>query len=281
MTVGGGDEGEGNYSATELRLSHEARTQPLQSEWLTELRDFLTRSGAWRHHPVATVEIFAATPRVMTPGARVIGTDRPIFTSLGYGVDAVEAGRPHYRQGVCVELQVASVCSDLICVSNTSGSVLGPECLVLGSAETEGEEPSGGRATTHGTQDRDRTSVDDIDNAIRCLALDPVMAENAAGACYDSFCGGESCLTENCKSLKCSTNNCSTQFCGNFVCGTKGSCGDKNVEFDHLLAELEAYVDHPFVRELQHFLSTGVGDYEALERGLMDMIAANMFSQDG
>jgi hypothetical protein len=44
---------------------------------------------------------------------------------------------------------------------------------------------------------------------------------------------------------------------------------------------LEACVDHPFVRELQHFLSTGAGDYEALERGLMDMIAANMFSQDG
>ena len=74
-----------------LKLSKKALETPLPGGWLSDVRDFLTRSGKWADHPIRSIEHFVSIP---APGVmvdrdllpNVIGNIKePVFISLGFG----------------------------------------------------------------------------------------------------------------------------------------------------------------------------------------------------
>lgn len=225
----------GARKAPTLKLSREALEAPLDVDWLQDLRDFLTRSGAWRQHPTSSVELYAAAP---APGVdpspalpTVIGPAEPVFTSLGFGSSGVRDGHAIYDSGVCEKLAFPASCDTLICVAHEASR----------ASEFGAPEPAG------------------------CSNLD--LDATRKGACYDSFCGGNTCLNQNCTSMKCSTQKCSEQFCSDHLCGTHSQ---------KLIArDLAASWDHPFVRELRQYFASE--DVDRLEVAILGYVGRNMF----
>jgi hypothetical protein len=165
-----------------LQLSKDALETPLADNWLREVRQLLTRSGAWEGHPIDSAEQFLSIPApgvtVERPVPSVIGIDEPVFTSSGFGAKGVKRGAVMYDRGVCEQLLADAQCEVHMCLTHETKDVTG-------------REPYG----------------EDI-GAI------------SAAACYDSFCGGNTCHAQNCSSLKCSTQTCYEQFCSSHLCGT-------------------------------------------------------------
>jgi len=262
----------GRNIAPTLVLSREARTAHLESPWLSELRDFLCRTGAWRNHPIDSVELFAASPAPgVEPAAgvpNVIGPSEPVFTSVGFGAKGVRQGRVEYESGICAELRLPSICDALICGMNLSDRTTAPPCNAL--------DPTGGRAALGRPA------------AGSCLVLDPLPHQalgdtseqgprpafpvTTALGCYDSFCGRDTCATQNCTSHKCLTNTCGINSCGNQMC-----VGNEAIAEGFWGNELIANADHPFVRELMaHF---GRDDHRRLEDEILRFVGHNMFAR--
>ena len=72
-----------------LKLSSEALKNPLPKGLLSELRDFLTRSGEYADFSINPIEHFICYPgtrvKLEEPVPKVIGPNEPFFISLGIG----------------------------------------------------------------------------------------------------------------------------------------------------------------------------------------------------
>ncbi len=100
-----------------LRLSKKARNAPLPSIWLSTMRDFLTRRGKWKQHPVRSVEHLIASP---APGVvaepRVLGglTER-VAISTGFGNMAFEEGKLACGTHMCEALSTGPMIEEQVC----------------------------------------------------------------------------------------------------------------------------------------------------------------------
>jgi hypothetical protein len=261
----------GRTIAPTLVLSREARTAHLESPWLSELRDFLCRTGAWRDHPIDSVELFAASPAPgVEPAAgvpNVIGPSEPVFTSVGFGAKGVRQGRVEYESGICAELRLPSICDALICGMNLSDRRAAPPCNAL--------DPTGGRAALGRPA------------AGACLVLDPpapgsgdtsqqgprpAFPHNIAATCYDAFCSFNGCGEHNCTSHKCDINTC-----GIVSCTDQGCSQNNSIAEGFWASALIANVDHPFVRELMAYF--GGDDRRRLEDEILRFVGHNMFAR--
>jgi hypothetical protein len=72
-----------------LKLSSEALDTPLPKGFLSDLRDFLTRSGKYEGLSISPVEHFLCYPAtgvmIEQPVPRAIGPNEPFFVSMGIG----------------------------------------------------------------------------------------------------------------------------------------------------------------------------------------------------
>ena len=168
-----------------LHLSKEALETPLPEGLLRDIRDFLTRSGPWKDHPVDSVEVFMAIPApgvsVQNPLPSVVGIDKPVFTSLGFGMEGITDGVARYTTGVCEVLNNDANCDTLICITQTTQPVTGRVPMMKDDSEV------------------------------------------ISAACYDNYCGQNDCFTDNCSSQKCGGQSCRDHFCADHFCGTKKS----------------------------------------------------------
>lgn len=169
-----------------LRLSKEAMETPLPEGLLSDIRDFLSRSGVWENHPIDSVETFMAIPApgvsMEKPVPSVIGIDEPVFTSLGFGMEGVKNGVAKYTSGVCETLNGDTHCDNYICVTNVTPVV-------------KGRNPN---------DTNSKLSV-------------------TAATCFDSFCGINDCFKNDCSSQKCNDHWCDDHSCSEHACGKQSS----------------------------------------------------------
>ena len=86
-----------------LKLSKKALETPLPPGWLSNIREFLTRTGKWKGHPVRSIEHFIITP---APGViaepRVVGDIKePAFASLGFGEIIFKEDQLIFTSNIC------------------------------------------------------------------------------------------------------------------------------------------------------------------------------------
>jgi hypothetical protein len=204
-----------------LHLSEKALETPLPPGTLCDLRDFLTRRGSWKNHPLDSVETFMAIPAVGVsieqPVPTVIGIDKPVFTSLGFGMAGIKDGVAEYTNGVCATLAAETHCGDYLCITHVS--------------RVQGRNPL--------------SQPDDI----------------AAATCYDTFCGNNDCFNNTCSSQKCSSHWCDVHSCSDHACGKQTSIAISTQLEDHwdhpFVKELAQY----FGVNLQVELATAVEAY--------------------
>ncbi len=224
-----------------LHLSKKALETPLPKGLLSDIRDFLTRSGPWKDHPIDSVEVFMAIPApgvsIQTPLPSVVGFDEPVFTSLGFGMEGITDGVTSYTTGVCEVLKNDASCDTLICITQT-------------------------------TQKGTRLVPSDDDQGLISLKT-----------CYDSHCKKNVCLDNDCKSQKCSAQTCGTHDCTDHLCGTQNSCGiveDKATRFS-IVSEFEEHWQHPFVQELNRYF--GIDNLDDLAAATKEYIGRNMYDE--
>ncbi len=204
-----------------LRLSEKALETPLPQGPLSDLRDFLTRRGDWKNHPIDSVEAFMAIPAVGVsiehPVPSVIGIDKPVFTSLGFGMEGIQDAVAKYTSGVCGRLEAETHCGNYLCITHVSS--------VPGRSP---HSPPG---------------------------------ELAAVTCYDSFCGANDCFNNTCSSQKCADHWCDVHSCSDHACGKQSSIAvlaQLEESWDHpFVKELAQY----FGVNLQEELATAVKAY--------------------
>jgi hypothetical protein len=107
-----------------LRLSKAALETPLPEGAVRDFRDFLTRSGRWKGHPVDSVEAFMAIPApgvsIQNPVPSVIGIDEPVFTSLGFGMEGIKDGVAKYTRGICETHNSDAQCETYMCMTQAT-----------------------------------------------------------------------------------------------------------------------------------------------------------------
>jgi hypothetical protein len=107
-----------------LHLSEKALDAPLPPGPLSDLRDFLARRDSWQNHPIDSVEAFMAIPAVGVsveqPVPSVIGIDKPVFTSLGFGMEGIQDAVANYTNGVCDRLEAETNCGNYLCITHVS-----------------------------------------------------------------------------------------------------------------------------------------------------------------
>jgi hypothetical protein len=171
-----------------LRLSKAALETPLPEGFLSNIREFLTRSGSWKGHPTDSVEAFMTIPApgvsIQNPLPSVIGIDEPVFTSLGFGMEGIKDGVVKYATGICEILNSDSQCDAHICITQAAKLV-------------KRRRP---QSTESG-----------------------VLSSAAAKTCYDSFCNVNTCGVNKCKSLRCDFQNCTEQTCTEQKCDSHHS----------------------------------------------------------
>lgn len=207
-----------------LCLSKKAMENPLPEGLLSDIRDFLSRSGVWENHPIDSVETFMAIPapgvRIKKPVPSVIGIDEPVFTSLGFGMEGVKDGVAKYTSGVCETLNGDTHCDSYLCITNVTPAVKGRDPNEISS------KPAATAAT-----------------------------------CYDSFCGNNDCFENDCSSQKCGDQWCDVHSCSTHACGKQSSTlitSELQENWEHpFVKELAQY----FGIDMQDRLATAVKHY--------------------
>jgi len=160
-----------------LRLSKAALETPLPEGILRDIRDFLTRSGRWKGHPIDSVEAFMAIPApgvsIQNPLPSVIGFDEPVFTSLGFGMAGIKDGVVKYSSGICEIHDSYSQCDTYMCITQATKPVV-----------------------------------------MRRLSAEPVDPQTCyASHCKTNNCGINSCSSQLCSTQKCILHDCTTHQC--------------------------------------------------------------------
>lgn len=69
-----------------LRLSTEAKGDPLPDGWLSQLRELITRTGRWEKMTTSSIEQFVSIPAIGVEfDPSIIGNFKPKFSSVGFG----------------------------------------------------------------------------------------------------------------------------------------------------------------------------------------------------
>lgn len=166
-----------------LHLSKAALETPLPEGFLRNIRDFLTRSGPWKGHPIDSVEAFMVIPApgvsIQNPLPSVIGIDEPVFTSLGFGMEGIKDGVVKYTRGICETHNSDAQCDAYMCITQATKSVKRRR-----SQSAESEVPA---------------------------------------TCYDNHCTEHICGTNSCSSQRCDTQTCIFLDCKIHSCPIQNS----------------------------------------------------------
>ena len=162
-----------------LHLSEKALETPLPPGPLSDLRDFLARRGSWKNHPIDSVEMFMAIPAVGVgieqPVPSVIGIDKPVFTSLGFGTEGIRDGVVKYTNGVCDRMEAETHCDSYLCITHVSRI--------------------GGRRTDSASTELAATTCYD-------------------SFCGNNDCFNNTCSSQKCGDHWCDVHSCSDHACG-------------------------------------------------------------------
>jgi len=160
-----------------LHLSKAALETPLPDGNLRDIRDFLTRGGRWKGHPIDSVEAFLAIPapgvNIKVPVPAVVGLKEPVFTSVGFGMEGVTGGAVLYSTGVCEAHNTDSKCDTYMCITHATRLGVTPHV----SGESIGAE----------------TCFD--------------------SHCKSNMCGTNSCSSQLCGTQRCIFHDCSNHLC--------------------------------------------------------------------
>ncbi len=160
-----------------LHLSKAARETPLPDGNLRDIRDFLTRKGRWKGHPIDSVEAFLAIPApgvsIKDPVPEVVGLKEPVFTSAGFGMEGITGAAVRYSAGVCEANNTDSKCDTYMCITHTTGLGVTPRA----SGESAAAE----------------TCFD--------------------SHCASNMCGINSCSSQECDTQRCIFHSCSNHQC--------------------------------------------------------------------
>ncbi len=102
-----------------------------------------------------------------------------------------------------------------------------------------------------------------------CDIYDSQCLEHNSREDCRGYCTKQGCNKMNCDGHYCDKENCANVNCKKETCGSQ-SCADQ--KFSSLL---EAYMDHPFVRELSRYFDINVPD--RLAEAVMRFVGKNMF----
>jgi hypothetical protein len=187
-----------------LRLSKDALETPLPEGTVRDIRDFLTRSGPWKGHPIDSVEAFMAIPApgvsIQNPVPAVIGIDEPVFTSLGFGMEGIKDGVVKYTRGICETHNSGAQCETYMCMTQVAKS----------------------RVTR-----RQNTEAPDIGTCFD-------------SHCKSNMCGINSCSSQLCSTQRCIFHDCSTHQCSEQT--SLGFTSELETHWDHpFVQELGRY----------------------------------------
>ena len=90
-----------------LKLSPEALNTPLPPGWLNNIREFLTRTGKWKEHPIHSIEHVIITP---APGV-VDEIPRPVIITPGFGEINFKPDLWECPKNVCPALDLTGLIS--------------------------------------------------------------------------------------------------------------------------------------------------------------------------